>query len=119
MKLSSAQRKPSAGPAFILKNAGGSRLRPSARNRRILGRIKPRPAHEFPRGGGVHRLAEGRPVRELAAQLRELDRVGFRLRPLRDDVHADLLRHRDDGMNVEDLSPFGLFAPWKLRHGNR
>ena len=52
--------------------------------------------HQFSRRGRVHRLAESRPLRELAAKLGKLDRVGFRLRPLGDDVHPDLLRHGDD-----------------------
>src|SRR6185437_13420276 len=48
------------------------------------------------RGIRVHRLTEGKALRVFASQLVELDRIRIRLCALGDDVHAEIMRERDD-----------------------
>src|SRR5262245_12834100 len=55
---------------------------------------------------GAHRLAENIALRVFAAELIELDRVGIGLRALRYDLHAEVVRHRDD--RAQDHRPLAL-----------
>jgi hypothetical protein len=59
-------------------------------------RLQPLFRQQPHRGVGVHRLAEGKPLRVFAAQLVKLDRIGIGLGALGDHVHAEVMRQRDD-----------------------
>src|SRR5258705_9192044 len=59
-------------------------------------RLEPLFGQQPHRGVGVHRLAQGKPLRVFAAQLIKLDRIPIGLSAFGDHPHAEVVRPPDD-----------------------